>query len=280
MYVPHTKVSNPFPHWLALGRVRGVQLPTGKTIMKKLSVFILAAVMALAASSLFARSGEKTITIAVDPNWPPLEFIDDNNQIVGFGIDYLTAACRESGYEAKFVKTDWDVIFSDLDAGKYDAVMSSVTVTNERRAVMDFTIPYYIVRQCLLIPINSPLDNIRQLSGQRVGTQAETTATEIVEKVTGAKSSTFPDIETAINALAAGELDAVICEDVVAADFLGNPAIKSKVKIASVIDTPGAEELYAVAVKKNNLDVLVALNDGIKAVKSKGTEAELLRKWF
>ncbi len=239
----------------------------------------LAALLVLAAGVAQAQEG-KPVTFAVDPTWPPLEFVDANDRIAGYSVDYFTAVCQESGREPKFVKADWEGIFDRLDGGEYDAVMSSVTVTPERRRKMDFTIPYYIVRQSLLVPRQSAINNIRQLKDRRAGTQMDTTATEIVEKIPGVVSKPFPSIEDSLKGLVAGEIDAVVCEDVVATSFLSQPEFSGQVKMAAVINTPGAEELYAVAVKKNNLEILVMLNDGIKAVKAKGIEAELRRKWF
>jgi len=248
--------------------------------MKFFSPMVLILTLLLAAGIASAQNEEGRLTFAVDPNWPPLEFVDGGGQIVGYAVDYFTAVCREAGLEAKFIKQDWDTIFTDLEAGKYDAVMASVTITPERRQQMDFTIPYYIVRQSLVVPRNSTLSDLRQLQDKKTGTQAETTATGIVEKIPGVVSITYPSIEDAIAALAKGELEAVVCEDVVATDFLSRSEYAGKMKIASVINTPGAEELYAVAVRKKNLKVLVLLNDGIKAIKEKGLEAELRRKWF
>lgn len=248
--------------------------------MNKLRTLLVIVALTLAAGSALAQDGDKTVVFAVDPTWPPLEFTDSSGQTIGYSVDYFTAVCRESGREANFIKADWDTIFSDLDAGKFDAVMSSVTVTPERRQKMDFTIPYFIVRQSLVVARNSDLTSIHQLKDKRVGTQEATTATEIVEKIPGVISKTFPTIEDSLKAVIAGEADAVICEEVVATNFLSQPDFSGKIKMATVINTPGAEELYAVAVRKNNLPVLVMLNDGIKAVKAKGIEAELRRKWF
>lgn len=248
--------------------------------MNKLGAVCLALIMILTSQAVWAQLENKTITFAVDPNYPPMENVDSSGRIVGYSIDFFTAVCRESGLEAVFKKTDWDNIFVGLERGEYDAVMSSVTITPERRRTMDFTIPYYVVRQSLVVPVNSPLDNIRQLKDQRVGTQADTTATDIVAGIPGAISQTYEGPGEAIAALAKGELDAVICEDMVGAAFVSDPAYAGKLKTASIINTPGAEEIYAVAVRKNNLDVLIALNEGIKAVKAKGIEAELRRQWF
>lgn len=248
--------------------------------MNKPGVLFLTLLLALTSQAVFARAADKTITFAVDANYPPMEYIDSGNRIVGFSIDYFTAVCRESGLTAEFKQVDWDHIFKGLDQGEYDVVMSSVTITRERRQKMDFTIPYYVVRQSLVVPAASELNNIRQLKDRRVGTQAGTTATDIVEGIPGAVSSTYESPGEAIAALAKGEVDAVVCEDMVGAAFVSDPAYAGKLKTASVINTPGAEEIYAAAVRKNNLEVLIALNEGIKAVKAKGIDGELRRKWF
>ena len=247
--------------------------------MNKPGALLLTFLLALTCHTAWAGLEKKTVTFAVDPNYPPMEFIE-GGQMVGFSIDYFTAVCRESGLTAEFLNTGWDGIFEGLDQGKYDAVMSSVTITPERRQTMDFTIPYYVVRQSLVVRADSSLNNIRQLKDQRVGTQEETTATGIAEGTPGAVSLTYKSVGEAIAALAKNEVDAVICEDMVGAAFLGDPAYSGKLKTASIINTPGAEELYAVAVRRGNLDVLIALNEGLKAVKVKGLDEELRRKWF
>ena len=248
--------------------------------MTKLTAIILSIMLTMSAVGLGAQENKKVINFAVDPTFPPLEYIDANGRLVGYGIDYFTAVCQESGLEANFVQENWEGIFNRLNDGNYDAIMASVTITPERRKTMNFTIPYHIVRQSLIVPQNSSVANIRQLKGLRIGILTESTAVEIAEKIQEAKLQTFPSVEEAIKALVDGQLDAVICEDVVGANFLVQPDIANKIKMVAVINTPGAEELYAVAVRKNNLDILVALNDGIKAVKTNGIEAELRRKWI
>ena len=241
---------------------------------------LLALLLQAALPGASGAEERKRILFAVDPTYPPLEFMEDGDRIVGYGVDYFTAVCQEAGLAAEFRGVEWDGIFDRLNAGEFDAIMSSVTITPERRQTMDFTIPYYIVRQSLFVPQNSNIANIRQLAGLKVGSQEETTATGIIAKISGAESAPFPIIEEAFKSLATGEVDAVICEDVVGASFLKQPEYAGKIKMASVINTPGAEELYGAAVKKGNLEILTTLNDGVKAVKAKGLEADLYRKWI
>lgn len=248
--------------------------------MKKIMLMLLVLAQAAAAGGLWGQETDGKVLFAVDPTYPPMEFLENGNQVAGYGVDYFTAVCRESGLKAEFRSVEWDGIFDRLNSGEFDAVMSSVTITPERHKVMDFTIPYYIVHQSLIVPQNSNVSDIRQLNGLKVGTQSGTTSTEVVDKIPEAESAPFHSVEEAIKSLAAGKLDAIVCEDVVGGSFLKQPTYAGKIKMASVIKTPGAEELYAVTVRKGNLKILVALNDGIKAVKAKGIEAELRRKWI
>src|SRR5208337_687608 len=83
-------------------------------------------------------TGDKVI-IATDATWPPMEYVDEHKNIVGFDIDLLKAVAKEAGFEVEFVNTAWDGIFAGLAANKYDAVVSSVTITEERKNAMDFS---------------------------------------------------------------------------------------------------------------------------------------------
>ena len=81
-----------------------------------------------------------------------MEMVDTNKNIVGFDIDFMKAVAREAGFEVVFKNTAWDGIFGGLDAGKYDAIISSVTITEERKRQYDFSEPYINIGQILVIP--------------------------------------------------------------------------------------------------------------------------------
>jgi len=87
-------------------------------MMKKTALFLLT--ILVFASPAWAR----TIVIAQDATWPPMEFVDDNKQIAGFDTDYMKAVAKEAGFVAELKNVAWDGIFAGLDAGKYDAVCS------------------------------------------------------------------------------------------------------------------------------------------------------------
>jgi len=219
------------------------------------------------------------IRVATEPNWPPLEFKDEGGRIVGYSVDFFQAVCREADCELELIGVAWDDIFNGLKEGRWDMVVSSVTITPERRREMNFSIPYYIVRQSLVTPPSSVLTSPRQINGQRVGFMAETTAAEVVSR-TNAAAVPYPDIAEAVAALAKGDVDAVICEDVVAQAYASSREYAGKMKIAAIVETPGAEELYAAVFRLDDLDLLIRINDGIKAVMKKGLDGEIHKKWF
>jgi polar amino acid transport system substrate-binding protein len=241
--------------------------------MKKL-IFLMLGVL-LISNVAWAR----TIVIATDATWPPMEFVNADKQIVGFDIDYMKAAAKEAGYNVEFKSVAWDGIFGGLEAGKYDAVCSSVTITDERKKTMDFSIPYFKVRQALVVPKASTAKTLEDMKGKTVGAQIGTTGYFAIKKVAGVDAKSYDEIGLAMEDLFNGRIDGVVCDDPVAAQYaLQREEYKAKLKIAAVLDT--GDEYYGVAVKKGNTEVLDLLNKGIKAVEEKGIAKELRAKWI
>ena len=82
------------------------------------------------------------IVVATDAAWPPMEMVDENNEIVGFGVDLMKAAARADGFSVEFRNIAWEGIWAGLEAGEYDAIMSSVNISEERQKTVDFSMPY------------------------------------------------------------------------------------------------------------------------------------------
>jgi polar amino acid transport system substrate-binding protein len=246
--------------------------------MKKLVTLCLFVLVASLATSAFAQ---KKLVIAADATWPPMEFIDGDKKLVGLSIDYMRAAAEAGGYEVELINAAWDGIFAGLLNNQYDAICSSVTITEERKKTMDFSIPYFTVRQAVIVPKDSTVTTLEDLKGKRAGSQISTTGTFAIAKAGGIESVTFDEVGLAIEDLLIGRLDAVVCDDPVASNFImENPKYKEALKIATVISTPGSEEFYGVAVKKGNAEALALINKGIEGVKASGKEQELINKWI
>jgi polar amino acid transport system substrate-binding protein len=91
---------------------------------------------------LICLGEENTLLIATSADFPPMESLDSSNEFVGFDIDLMRAVAKEAGFSVEFKNVSWYTIFAGLDSGKYDAVISCVTITQERSKQYDFSIPY------------------------------------------------------------------------------------------------------------------------------------------
>jgi len=235
-------------------------------------------VVVFAAMTVTAFAAPKSIKVATDATWPPMEMVDANKQIVGYDIDFLNAVAKEAGVAVEFKNTAWDGIFAGLDSGQYDAIISSVTITDERKAKYDFTEPYTSIGQILVVPkTDKTSKTIADLKGKKVGSQIGTTGTMEVKKVVGVESKTYDEVGLAFEDMAAGRIAGVVCDEPVAAHFaLQKKEYKEKFKIVGKAFT---KEGYGIVVKKGNKELVALLNKGIKAVKAKKIDTKIHTKW-
>jgi polar amino acid transport system substrate-binding protein len=245
--------------------------------MKKFR-FLSVAALLIASLSATAMAAPKSIKVATDATWPPMEMVDANKKVVGYDIDFLNAAAKEAGITVEFKNTAWDGIFAGLDSGQYDAIISSVTITKERQAKYDFTDAYTSIGQILVVPkTDKTSKTISDLKGKKVGSQIGTTGSMEVKKVASVESKTYDEIGLAFEDMAAGRISGVVCDEPVAAHFaLKKKEYNDKFKIVGKAFT---KEGYGIVVKKGNKDLVALLNKGIKSVKAKKLDTKIHTKW-
>lgn len=247
--------------------------------MKK--AMILISMLILATGMIFAggQQEEEVITIASDATWPPMEFIDENSELVGFDVDLINAIAEETGLTIELQNTAWDGIFAGLANGQYDAIISSVTITEERKAAMNFTEPYINAGQILLVKSSmTGVAGIEDMKGRKVGAQNGTTGDFAIEEYPEIKRMAYDDIGLAVEDLMNGNIDGVVCDSITASDFvLGNENYKGKLKVVGEAFT---DEFFGIAVQKGNPELLEKFNEGLAAVKASGKHAELVAKWL
>lgn len=219
------------------------------------------------------------ITVASDCTWPPMEFVNENKEIVGFDIDLMKAIAEAAGFEVEIKNTAWDGIFAGLANDSYDAVISSVTITDERKATMDFSEPYINAGQVLIVQASTQgVTKIADLKGKALGAQIGTTGAMEIQKVQGVTLKTYDELGLAIEDLVNGRIAGVVADTPIAADFvLQNKNYKGKLKI---VGEPFTQEFYGIAVKKGNKKVLDLINAGLAKVKESGKIKELENKWI
>ncbi len=243
--------------------------------MKKKAALLLLLVM-VCSPSVWAR----TLVVASDATWPPMEMMDSEKNISGFCPDLVHAIAKAGGFEVQIKNTAWDGIFAGLAAGKYDLIASSVSITEERKRAMIFSDPYFEVKQGVIINSNSGIRSEADLDGKTVGAQIGTTGYFSAKKIKGVTAKSYDEVGLAIEDLYNGRLDAVICDDAVAADYaLQNPTYSEKLGLGFMI-VPEKPEYLGFAARKGNKDVIELMNKGLKKVRESGEYDVIFNKWF
>ena len=225
-----------------------------------------------------AAAAEK-IVVATNPTWPPLEFLDDNKNIIGYDIDMIRAIGKEAGLEVEVRMVAWDGIFAGVAAGNYDVIASGVTITPERQRAFEFTKPYYDVQQIVVVKKGDAAANFEALKGRTVGGQIGTTGVFVAQK-SGVDMNLreYDDVGLAMQDLLNGRIDAVICDSPVALYYANQK--EGFTDHLSIAFRTEATESFGFVAKKGSKDLVERLNKGIDAVRAKGIEAELIRKWM
>lgn len=242
-------------------------------------VFILAMFL-LVGFALPLQAEEVKLVVAHDGTWPPMEYVDSDHKLVGYSVDYIDAVAKEAGFKVEHRNVAWDGIFSGLGAKRYDVVASSVTITKDRQKIMDFSTPYYEVRQALVTKKDVNVEKFSEMEGKTLGAQIGTTGFLAIRNNPKMKLKSYDEIGLAMEALVTDRIDGAVCDDPTAVNFvLANEDYAAKLKVSLIIpsDEP---EFYGFAVNKGNKETLELLNKGIAKVKEKGIEDELIKKWI
>lgn len=217
------------------------------------------------------------VRVATDASWPPFEYVDEQTkEIVGFDIDLMKAIAEKGGFEVEFINVSWDPLLAGMAQCQYDASISAMTITEERKQSFNFSDPYFEAGQVVTVRVdNTDITGKDSLAGKTVGAQIGTTGAIETENIEGATLKTYDDIGLAFQDLMNGQIDAVIADNPLALGYIGeNP---DKLKTAGEVFT---DESYGVAVCKTNTDLLEKINTGLAAVKEDGTIDDLVAKWL
>ena len=222
-----------------------------------------------------ATGGGETLTVGSDIPYPPFEQKASGGGYTGFDVELMETIGKEIGREPEFIDSSFETIFRDVSQGKFEAVMSAATITEEREKEVDFTLPYYLSEQAILVAEGSSITGLSDLKGKVVAAQQGTTGLTLgKEKAEASELRPFPEGPDADNALKAGTVEAVIIDAPVAkqqAEELGGIEIVEKVP---------TEETYGIAIAKGNTELLEGINEGLKMTIEDGSYAKVYEKWF
>ncbi|MGF1619245.1 MAG: ABC transporter substrate-binding protein [Rhodomicrobiaceae bacterium] len=243
-------------------------------IGKLLALGVLAAGMAFGAT---AASAQDAIKIATEGAYPPFNAKDASGELIGFDVEIAKALCEEMKAECEIVAQDWDGIIPGLVAKKYDAIVASMSITDERKEMVDFTDRYYSNYLRLVAKKGSGISGADDLKGKTVGAQRATVSATWAEDNLGRGSTVkLYDTQTAAYSdLEAGRLDALVSDVYPAHDWL-----KDKADYEFVGDRIDIDDVIGIAVRKGEDDLRDKFNAALKALRDNGKYAEINEKYF
>ncbi|WP_103104927.1 ABC transporter substrate-binding protein [Brevibacillus reuszeri] len=220
---------------------------------------------------------EGKLTFAMSGLLKPLNYKDENNVLTGFDVEIGKEIAKRIGLEANPVTNPWETILQGLKGNKYDAIIGSMTHTEERAKQVDFTEPYYISGgQIFIAESNDTIKSRDDLKGQIIGVVQASTHKEVAETLTDKeKVKGYPTDIYALQDLVPGRVAAVITDRVVGTSAIKNQGLKIK-----PIDEVLNKENIAIAVTKDNPVLTKKINEAIKSMIDDGTYEQISMKWF
>lgn len=255
---------------------------------KKHWVLAIVLLCALSATILAGCSGSKSadtldeikkrgeVTFAMSGGYPPFNSYDKEDKLVGFDVDIAAEVARRMGVTFKPVTTAWDGILEGLVGGRYDAILGSMAITEQRLERVDFSDPYYLDGSQLLVQKSASINSASDLKDATVAIANGTTFADDAKQISGIKEvKTFEDDNQTLQELRSGRVQGVITGYFVAVN-----AAKEFPNDFKLAGPRLREEKIAVAIRKHNPTFVEAVNKALSEMRADGTYARISEKWF
>ena len=258
-------------------RLKWLLSEVGQNIAK---VLFLTSTFQACGDSGFQAIEERKLVVATDATLIPMSFIDDSGKISGFEPDLVYALAKEVGVKLELVNVEWAGIFGGLLTNKFDAAVSSITILEERKKKMAFSVPY--LKSGVVLVVRKDMEEVNSLNEAKnkdlvIAAQVGTTAYFLLEKDPGIRRKGYQQYGHAITDLIKGEVDAVAGESTGTLYYKANEAkLFQKIKIAGEIIT---EEHYGIALRKNDVKLVASINSALQTLLENGTIQRLHDKW-
>lgn len=254
--------------------------------MRKAHTITLAMTAAAVALTMGAAGAEDMmkLKIGTEGAYPPFNNLEADGSLVGFDIDIANALCAEMKADCEFVTQDWDGIIPALQAGKFDAIIASMSITDERKEKVDFSAKYYNTPPAIAVPKDSDIAEATDaaLDGKALGAQSSTTHSNYAEeKLSSADLKLYPTPDEYKLDIVNGRIDAVIDDVIVLSEWLKTEdgaccKILGTLTPDPVINGEGA----GIAVRKGETELAGKLTAAIAAIRENGTYKEINDKYF
>ena len=223
--------------------------------------------------------GEKTLRVVTDAAYAPFEILKEG-KVVGFDVDVVNAVAQEAGFKVKIEHVGWDPLFAELNNKTADMGMSAISINDKRKQTYDFSVPYFLSTNKILVPEGSDIKAAEDLKGKEVAVQANTTGQFAVEKVLGKNHKDIRKFDTTVLAIMdmkKGGAKAVVADNGVIEEYAKN---NPKDKFVVVEDEDAFEyEFYGLMFPKDS-EERVAVDKALNEIFDNGTYTQIYKKWF
>lgn len=226
------------------------------------------------------NAAAEKIKFASDASYAPMEFMD-TDKIKGFDIDFIKAVMEEAGIDYAVTNTGWDTMLSSVQQGtEYQAGLSSVSITDERKETYDYSIPYFESTNMIMVKEGSDIKNALDLKDKVVAIQGATTADDLMSGIMGVDNGNLRRYDSntvALMELNAGGADAVVADIAIVREYMKNNPDQ---KFVGIEDRENfGSEYYGILYPKGS-ELKAKLDPAIKKILENGKYAEIYKSWF
>jgi len=243
-------------------------------LRKVLYLFLIMAVVMMLGGQALAQ----TYVVGTSADFPPFEYMEDG-EFVGFDMDLMRAIAEEMDFEIEFRDISFDSLIPGLRTGTIDIVIAAMTITEERARAVDFSDPYYVANQSIIVREDSGFNLTVLFGDNRIGAQTGTTGdlwvTEELydEGILTGRVVRYETFDLAIEDLVNENVEALVLDRPVAERFV---EARPLVLVGEII----THEEYGIAVDRGNEELLAKINEGLEKVVDSGRMGELIDKYF
>lgn len=227
------------------------------------------------------NNATKTYVIGLDDTFAPMGFRDSSGELVGFDIDLAKEIALRKNFAITFQSIDWAMKETELNAKNIDMIWNGYSISEERKQKVAFSNPYVEDKQLIITLKDSPIKSVNDLKDKTISLQAESTAIDAVNNHSTlssivAKIIEYPSNNEVFQDLQTGRCDAVVVDEILARYYMKQNSSQE----FRILEESLATEYMAVGVRKQDTELLQAINDGLEELKHDGTYDTIKQKWF
>lgn len=254
-----------------------------KKMLAALAAFGAFSAISLTVTTASADDLEKvksagSLSIAMTGQYPPFNFVNDKNEVVGFDASIGTEIAKRIEVEGKIVTTAWDGIIAGLLASKYDTIVGSMTITPEREKAVDFVGPYYHAGRGVFVAESSTVKTLDELKGKTIGVTLGETHEKWAREQGGWELRTYKGLPELMLELKSGRVDAIVVDNIPV-----KVAIKESGEKVRQLDTPnieGGSVAIGIAIRKDNPELKAAMQKALDDMMADGTYEKISQEWI